>query len=192
MLSPASAISIANNVGKPRRNISEADRAAAKRLRDLWASYRKAHPDLSQDKAGATIGFSQAVFSQYLRCIIPLGLAATIKFGRLFGVPPETIRPDMVGLVDKMPKTARQPQADYAVVGPQAREIAIAWSKLSPGMQEVFRELLFVHAFIEKKYPWLRKGKPKGAGYDNWERHQEQNMEAMIQLAADRTSRKPQ
>ena len=44
------------------RTITDADREAAKRLRDLWSTFKKTNK-LSQEKAAARIDMTQAAFS---------------------------------------------------------------------------------------------------------------------------------
>lgn len=83
------------NMASTKRTITDEDRAAARRLRGYWHDYKQRNKGISQENAGSRIGFSQAVFSQYLLCTIPLGFEATVKFARLLGVKPEEIRPDM-------------------------------------------------------------------------------------------------
>lgn len=149
----------------------------------------RAHAKISQPELARRVGIKQQSI-QYLENPkrSATGSRYTGAIARELGVDATWLA---TGKGEMLPAAmeAREESAGYEVLPKAAREIAIAWAKLSPGMQEVFRELIFVHAFIEKKYPWLRRGKPKSTEYDDWERHQEQNMEAMIQLAADRTIR---
>lgn len=85
---------------------------------------------------------------------------------------------------------AKQPEAAYAALSTEAREVALAWSRLSLELQGWLREIIFMLATVEKKYPWLRRGRPKGESYDQYERRVEQNFEAMVQLAADREKKR--
>ena len=52
------------------------------------------------------------------------------------------------------------------------------------------RELLFTFSAIDRFYPWLRRGRPKGESYDQFEQRHEQNMAAAIELAAARQKSK--
>jgi transcriptional regulator with XRE-family HTH domain len=82
-----------------------------------------------------------------------------------------------------------QDQADYQSISSEAKQIALAWMHLSPATQEVFRELVFVHAAIEQRYPWFRRGRPRSETYDQFEQRIEQNMATLITLAAERERR---
>ena len=77
-----------------RRIITDADVAAAGRLRALWKVYKEKTND-TQEEAGAKIGLSQAAFSQYLNATIALNTDVVLKFAQLFGVHPRNIRPDI-------------------------------------------------------------------------------------------------
>jgi transcriptional regulator with XRE-family HTH domain len=77
-----------------RRIITEADVAAARRLRALWTTYKEKSGD-TQERAGARIRLSQAAFNQYLKGAIALNTKTILKFAQLFGVPPREIRPDI-------------------------------------------------------------------------------------------------
>jgi hypothetical protein len=81
-----------------KRNITAADREAAKKLRDLWANHQ-ARTGETQEQAGELIGLSQAAFSQYLNCDIALNPRITLKFARHLGVHPSSIRADITELL---------------------------------------------------------------------------------------------
>jgi DNA-binding XRE family transcriptional regulator len=84
---------------------------------------------------------------------------------------------------------AAQDQAAYNALPPEAYQVARAWMKLSPANQEVFRQMVFVHAAIDQRYPWLRRGRPSTETYDQFEKRVEQNLAALINLAAERERR---
>lgn len=76
---------------------------------------------------------------------------------------------------------AEQPGAEYAL-SEDAQQIAIAWSKLDPVRQSFFRELIFLQAASIRKAPWLYRGRPKSETYEDWERRQLTNFQAMAVL----------
>lgn len=84
---------------------------------------------------------------------------------------------------------AEQPRGNYEAVGEEAREVAVAWSRLSPDLRTTMRDIMFMLSLAERRFPWLRRGRPAGETYDEWERRQEQNFAAMSQLIADRKAR---
>jgi phage repressor protein C with HTH and peptisase S24 domain len=76
-------------------NLSETDRAAAKRLRNLW-DVKKRALHLTQEKAAAILGFStQGAVSQFLNGTTRLNTDATLGFAKLLQVAPEEIRPEL-------------------------------------------------------------------------------------------------
>ena len=78
---------------------------------------------------------------------------------------------------------AQQPQADYAALN-EAREVARAWSKLSPGNRQWVRDMVFMLAAVDTRFPWFRRGRPAGKSYDAYERGIENNYQAQVMLAA--------
>lgn len=96
---------------KHNRSITEADRAAAARLRDLWEAERprRTQADLAEEYGESA---NQSLISQYLGGTLAIGVAATLKFARIFNVPPSAIRPDIEDL--------------------QAAELSIAYAQLPP------------------------------------------------------------
>jgi transcriptional regulator with XRE-family HTH domain len=86
--------------------------------------------------------------------------------------------------------TARQPGATYANgLSEEAREVALAWQKLAPDTRTTMRDVIFMLSLGERRFPWLRRGRPTGETYIEWERRQEQNFAAMSRLQADRKER---
>lgn len=173
------AMSIAN-MTKTKRNITEADRRAAGKLRELWAEYKRKHGGISQENAVGIIGYSQPVFSQYLKCTIPLGYEAVIKFARLFGVPPSEIHSsyDFSGFIPSNASTAalREPEAPpYNKLSPDALEVARAWMILPPHRRQCFKESLFLESAVFTLYPWLTIGRPQTKSYEMFERHAEKS-----------------
>ena len=49
--------------------------------------------------------------------------------------------------------------------------------------------MAFMFSIIDRHYPWLRRGRPKGESYDKFEERAEQNYKAEIELAAARLKR---
>lgn len=67
---------------------------------------------------------------------------------------------------------AQQPSAKYDV-GEEALEVARVWSRLSDDIRYMLRDQIFMLALAERRFPWLRRGKPSGETYAQWERRQE-------------------
>ena len=164
----------------PKRNITPEDKLAANRLRLLWDDFKKINPGVSQDAAGNRIGLSQAVFSQYILCKIPLGAAATIKFAKLFGVAPSTIRPDLDypgnDLIDLGVKQVSLPYEANGSLSKEAIEIAIAWSKLPLDLQKAIRDILFLESIVSKHYPWLKTTAHQKESYRDFEARVERDI----------------
>lgn len=57
-----------------------------------------------------------------------------------------------------------------------AHDIAKRWLALSPERQEWFRDLIFTMAFMEERFPAMRKGRPRGESYAHLERAIETDM----------------
>ena len=151
------------------RRITDEDRAAASRLNALWKAYKLKNRGASQETAGASIGLSQAVFSQYLLGTTPPGIEATLKFAHLFGVRPKDIRPDFKYWSAEQGPGVQQDQAPYTAISDEAREIAIAWQNLSPTRQKCFREMIFLEAATITMYPWLGAVDPSKDSYKAFE-----------------------
>ena len=82
-----------------------------------------------------------------------------------------------------------QQLASYDALSNEAKEVAIAWSRLSPDTRVMMRDVMFMLSLAERRFPWLRRGRPEGETYDQWERRQEQNFTAMGRLEQDRKAR---
>lgn len=81
---------------------------------------------------------------------------------------------------------ARQDEAKYETLANDALQVAIAWSKLDPESQAMFRELIFMRASLERRTPWLRRGRPRGESYDEYEQRMEQNYRYLVSIEARR------
>lgn len=66
-----------------------------------------------------------------------------------------------------------QPHGDLTQL---AVDIAQRWMSLSSERQEWFRDLIFTIHFVEKRFPAMRKGRPKGESYTNLEAAFERDM----------------
>lgn len=154
-------------MAKSKRNITEADRAAAKKLRALWDEYKK-KTRISQETAASRLGMSQAAFSQYLRCDIAMGTDALLGFAGFFSVSPSSIRADFG---HDLPHTLQQQRTPYHVgISLEASEVARAFDALPKARQHIVREYIFLEAIIARKMPWLIRGRPAGGTYQEFER----------------------
>lgn len=159
-------------MGKTKRNITDTDRAAARELSRLWGDYKRKNPGTTQEKAGSKIGLSQAVFSQYLLCTIPLGTDAAIKFANLFGVAPSQIRSDLDPLINETTNRHKVTEADrsYQQIPDEAIEIARAWLALPAARRHAIRDQIFIEAAVSRHFPWLRIGIPTASTYAEFEK----------------------
>lgn len=174
-------------MAKRPRVITDADRKAAAVVRDLWATYKKAHPGVSQETAAERAGFTQSAFSQFLLGSVPMRITPVIKLAKLFGVAPTDIRPDIADV----PYASAGPAKVVTAEEPgrpsrEALEIAHIFDRLEPQTQTLIREQIYIYSVIDRSYPWLRRGRPKGESYDSFEKRHQQNMAAMLALEARR------
>lgn len=174
-----------------KRRLTEADKRAAAKVKELWALYKASNPGISQEVAAARAGFTQSAFSQFLLGRVPIRLSPALKLAKLFGVAPTEIRDDLADIPYKITGSstasglvAREPEP--RALAPDALEVAQVFSRLQPQTKELMRELLFLFSAVDRHQPWLRRGRPKGESYDQFEKRHEQNMQAMIELAAAR------
>ena len=73
-------------------------------------------------------------------------------------------------------------------LSPLAQDIGRKWQSLSAERQELFRDLIFTMHYMEKRFPAMKKGRPKGESYTNLERAIEQDMR---QLSLPLEAKKP-
>ncbi|HFR2208581.1 TPA: helix-turn-helix domain-containing protein, partial [Shigella sonnei] len=105
-----------------RKSLSDTDLNAARRLKEIWMA-KKSQLGLTQERAAEIMGFStQGAVSHYLNGQTPLNLEAVLKFAGLLKVPPESIRPDMVDLLQIARMYCREPQQDNIVALPADTE----------------------------------------------------------------------
>jgi len=113
-----------------KKEITKEDELAASVLRELWSRLQakrksKNMRKLSQEKAAESLDMSQGAFSHYLNCLTPLGVQATLKFAKFFGVAPSDIRPDVAYLTQ-----TEQPSSQSATP-PLAQESTTAYGYAS-------------------------------------------------------------
>lgn len=132
----------------------------ATRLRNLKDSQA-----LSYEKFGEIAGVSAQSVMKWLKG----GDAKEInliKLAKHFGVNAAWIR---YGDIDPKLLSAKG-AAGYGesliLLSPIARDIAAKWNSLSADRQEWFRDLLFTTHWMEKRFPAMRKGRPRGESYD--------------------------
>lgn len=61
-------------------------------------------------------------------------------------------------------------------VPPEARDIALAWMRLTPTRQHAIREWVFLESVIAQHYPWLMPGRPPGQSYVDYEKSVEKDI----------------
>lgn len=88
------------------------------------------------------------------------------KLAAYFGVHVDVLRG-----VEDPPKAdpalrASEPLVNYSAL---SLDIAARWMTLSPERQEWFRDLIFTMAFVEGRFPAMRKGRPRGERYTSLE-----------------------
>ena len=86
---------------------------------------------------------------------------------------------------------AREPAAAYDALSDDARQIASAWSRLSSEHQQWIKELIYLFATVNQRFPWLRRGRPKSETYNAYERRMEENYHATVVKAAERLKPQP-
>lgn len=164
-------------MAKIKRNITAADRKAAENLRFLWEPFARQHR-LSQATAGSRVGLSQSLFSQYLRCEIPMGYEATLRFAKLLGVAPTKIRPDyeLLDGIQAKPLHTAEPTSSYGGFPEEALDIARAWLALPPHRRQALKDQLFIDAAVARHCPWLSAGKPASQTYAQFEQRVQREM----------------
>lgn len=128
-----------------RRNITEADRRAAAKLKEIWLreqDRRKNTPQkFTQESAGLDMGWGQSAVSQYLQCHISLGVVATLKFARYLGCKPTDIRSDLAEL-----------GIEPGQLSIEAIQLAIHWQEnLPPDARQVASNFIFSFPDKERK-----------------------------------------
>jgi hypothetical protein len=81
----------------------------------------------------------------------------------------------------------QEPPAAYGLLSPEALSIARAFDEIEPQAREFIREQVFIYTVIDKSFPWLRRGRPVGSSYEDFEKWHKEN----IDLAMKRGARAP-
>jgi transcriptional regulator with XRE-family HTH domain len=173
--------------------MTEADRRAAAKARELWADFQKKNPGISQETAAERAGMGQSAFSQFLLGRVPMRITPVLKFAKLFGVAPTEIRDDLGDLPyssgrEIAPIKASEPPPGISA---EALEIARAFDQMQPQAREYIREQVFIYTVVDKSMPWLRHGKPIGSSYSEFERWHQENIEAKRDFDDQAAGRKP-
>lgn len=129
-----------------KRKFTDADWRAHAKVSALWADFQKKHPRITQEAAAHMADMTQSAFSQFALGRVPIGLSPTLKFARLFGVPPIEVRDDLPDLVYSI--KSHRPKREPAL-GASALEIAQAFTRLQPGTRRLFRKLLLKVSALE-------------------------------------------
>lgn len=136
------------------------------------------HAKLSQTQLASKVGVKQQSI-QHLENPnkAARGSRYLATIARICGVMPEWLETGKPPMLD--PRRVEEPGAEYELLTEEARQVALAWMKLSPDAQGWMRDLMFLLATAERNYPWLRRGRPKGESYDAFERRMEDNFAAL-------------
>ncbi|MBN8492373.1 MAG: helix-turn-helix transcriptional regulator [Burkholderiales bacterium] len=111
---------------------TDADRAAAAYLSQLWEDYKRAHTGRdgkrpTQNSIIEATGLSQSAISQYMKGRLRFGYGAVLKFAAFFKVPPKDIYPGLDALPSAPPAGQSQPVGiDLGTI----RETLVALKKL--------------------------------------------------------------
>lgn len=174
------------NMSSRKRTLTDADKRATAKLRALWADYKKKNPGISQEAAAAKVGITQSALSQFLLGTVPMRLSPVLKLAQLFGVDPTAIRDDLQPMSYVAGTPSQLKAAEPSTFSSEALEIARIFDQLEPQTKNLIREQVFIYSVIDKKYPWLRRGRPIGKSYAAFEKWHEANIETMVDLAAQR------
>lgn len=58
----------------------------------------------------------------------------------------------------------------------EARDVALAWMRLTPARQHAIREWIFLESVLAEHYPWLLPGRPSGQSYSDYEKSVEDDL----------------
>lgn len=103
-----------------RREMTEAESDAAKRLEAIWAA-RSETLQLSKEEAAAAMGITRQAVWQHISGKMPIGLEACIRWAEVLHCDPAEIRPDLADRFDAVVRlragaSAGQPQAPNAAL----------------------------------------------------------------------------
>lgn len=119
--------------------LTEADRDAARRLRERWESEKESR-GFTQDDAAEDMGITQGMVSQYLTAHTPLGVVAVLRFAKFLHCRPVDIRPDYEHLL-------------ATEISSEAFELASIWQTLPADdpMKQYIRNVLLNYPNKAKK-----------------------------------------
>jgi transcriptional regulator with XRE-family HTH domain len=139
-------------------------------LAKLMAAYNNG-AGISDNALAKLTGLSQPTVSRQAAGGVTNAKSHVVnKLADFFGVSAAVLRGEEP---IKATERAGQPYADLT---PLAMDIARRWMALSPDRQEWFRDLIFTIHFFEERFPALKKGRPKGESYTNFERAAERDI----------------
>lgn len=69
----------------------------------------------------------------------------------------------------------KQDRAVYGALSREAHNVALAWLKLSPSKQQLYRDAIFRDAAVETIMPWIRQGRPGQESYERFEQSVERD-----------------
>lgn len=114
-----------------RRQLTESDLAAAKRLRAIW-DQKKGELGLTQEKAAEAMGYStQGAVGHYLNGRAPLNTDAIFKFANLLRVSPIDIRPELESVLREI---AQEPDPIEHLPSRPAVEVRLFNASASMGL----------------------------------------------------------
>jgi transcriptional regulator with XRE-family HTH domain len=133
------------------------------------------HARLTQKALEGKSGVSQKTISKIERGDQGSS-SALVQLATACGVRPEWLATGTGPMVQDTALKVAESAGTYEVkLSTDARDVAMAFQKLTPASQEMIRTVLFVQLASETNHPWLRRGRPKGENYDEWEKRMEQN-----------------
>lgn len=122
-----------------------------------------AHSQRTQAEIAERAGTTQQVVSAIIRRGSTRS-TYTAQLAKACGVSPDWLATGKGTMLTE----AREPATPYALT-PEARELAVAWDKLSPPLQSAVRTLVFSMASAQTVARWLVIEPPKSDGYAAWE-----------------------
>jgi len=147
------------------------------------------HAGLSQSALASRLGVKQQAV-QYLENPKKAAQASryTSAIARHCGVSAEWLESGTGAMLGApAANTVAEPTAKYHAPSAEAKQIAEAWMLLSPDAQAWMRDLIYILSITERKYPWLRRGRPKSESYDQFEKRMVQNFGALKGLHPNNT-----
>lgn len=122
---------------------------------------------ISDNQLARALGIPQPTISRIASGKTKEPKASTLRsIADYFGVRTDDLREFAVEVKTSAPGQRHRDQPLPTL----AQDIARRWMSLSPDRQEWFRDLIFTMAFMEERFPAMRKGRPKGETYSALER----------------------